>query len=117
MRLAAVMLTAGLVAGCAIGGQAHVGSMIGSGELQLAPIEGDPTRLTVTIRSSGFAPAYERADMQQRIVDTALAQQCGKPHIESRRQTEFGTTPIGVPIRLYTLTVRCPNGASTPAER
>lgn len=113
MRLVLAVMAAGL-AGCAVGGDSQVGLMIASGELRVEQIAADPTHLTVTIRSNDWTGTYERPDVQARIVESALGRQCGTPTIKDRRVMNFGTTPIGVPVRLHILTVRCPNGATSP---
>lgn len=104
-----------LMAACAPGGgpATNVNQNYGRIVVSLDP---DPQRLTLTIfnaRDIGYD--YDDAADRAALVAGLLANQCGAPAIEATRVTLTGT-PLLRQGKVYTLKVRCPNGASKPAE-
>jgi hypothetical protein len=114
------MAAAGLaltLAGCSVSGRNTVMSMMGAGELRAAPHPTDPALFVVHLSAHDWTPDLEQSETQERIVATLLGSQCGETSIVERRVSQFGRTAFGTNRRLYTLTVRCPNGSTIPAQQ
>jgi hypothetical protein len=111
-----VLMAAGL-AGCAVDSPSGVGTLMSANMLSAEPHPTDPTMMIVRIRAHDMARDLDNAEWRRRIVATMLTPQCGQPTIEDARVTVAGTAGMGNSARLYTLAVRCPNGATGPAER
>jgi hypothetical protein len=115
-RMAALAALVAL-AGCGVSSPHAINSMMAAGELRAAPHATDPGLFVVHLSAHDWTPVLERLETQEEVVAAMLGGQCGQTSIEDRRVTQFGQTPLGTQRRLYTLTVRCPNGATRAAER
>lgn len=116
LRLVAALGAAVALAGCQVSSPHAIANMMAAGELRAAPHPTDAALAVVHLSAHDWTPALERPEIQEEIVAALLADQCGATRIESRRVTQFGQTPLGTQRRLYTLTVRCPNGATSAAR-
>ncbi|MDQ1081452.1 hypothetical protein [Pseudoroseomonas cervicalis] len=105
------------MAACGPTGGMSSGMELGSGRVRVMPDPSDPKLLIVNM-FAGFDIGYDLNDRDQRhaFVRSILAEQCGQPAVIAERATITGL-PQGLVQRkttTYTLSVRCPNGASTP---
>lgn len=105
------------LAGCAAEDRVAQGVDMANGRIRVSPHPSDPTLLRVEATNMGSFTPMGTADDRRRMVAALLADQCGEPAIVDARETRVLPSPSGTPFRSYTLTVRCPNGASSPVER
>jgi hypothetical protein len=96
------------LAGCG----ANPAQLASLGQYRVQPHTTDPNLLIVQVMGN-VDLGYNLTDATQRraFIENALREQCGAPTIEKARYTIAGRG-----YRTYTLDVRCPNGASTPAD-
>ncbi len=117
MRGLVIVAAALGLAGCSVTSPGGVGTLMSAGMLRVTPHPTDAHLAIVQLSSHDLSAALDDAATRRRIVETMLGRQCGTPTIEDARVTQAGTAALGNTHRLYTLTVRCPNGATSPAER
>lgn len=117
LRRVAALAAAVVLAGCQANSPHAINNMMAAGELRASPHPTDAGLFVVHLAAHDWTPALDRPEMQEEIVAAMLGGQCGQTRIEDRRVSQFGRTPLGTDRRLYTLTVRCPNGATRAAER
>lgn len=117
MKMIMSLIAACALAGCAAdSGMAVAGNQVsGNGRITLDPA--NPRRLTVTLLNLRDLGGYDfdRPGDREAFVRGMLTRQCGAPSIVDGRVTETGGTSLRA-LKLYFLTIDCPNGASRKAE-
>lgn len=118
MRLVAVIMAVGLMAGCTAESANTPNMLLATGHMRVMPHPTEPN-LVVVQHLNTFDVGYNMDDAAARrtVVRNLLRAQCGQPEIVDARVTLTGDPGAVRQGRTYTLTVRCPNGASSPAER
>lgn len=115
-RLVALALLG--LAGCTADNPNTANMLFATGHVRVTPHPGDPTLLIVQhINTWDIGLSLDDAADRRVLVQRMLTAQCGAPTIEDARVTLTGSPQAVRQIRTYTLQVRCPNGASAPAER
>ena len=117
MRLiAAAMLLA--LTGCGAQSNMTSGLEVGTGRVKVFPSATDPTLVSVNVlngRDAGYD--LDNADDRYPFVLKLLTAQCGAPSIVDERVTLLGDGTALRQWKTFTVTVRCPNGASSPVTR
>jgi len=86
--------------------------------LTVLPHPSDPERLLAQVPATDNVTLMDSAERRGELIVGRLRRQCGEPVIEETRVTPGGTVGFfRAPTRLYTMTVRCPGGATRPVER
>lgn len=118
MRLVVAILAAGLLAGCSADSANTPNMLLATGHMRVSPHPTDP-EMVVVQHLNTFDIGYNMDDAAARrtVVRNLLRAQCGAPEIIDARVTLTGDPGAIRQGRTYTLTVRCPNGATSPAER
>ena len=119
MRGLVIVAAACGLAGCQASNQNAPNMLLAQGFMRVSPHPTDSNLVIVqtlnVLDLGGFN--MDRANDRRQIVHNLLRAQCGEPVIEDARVTLTGSPDALRQLRTYTLTVRCPNGATSPAER
>lgn len=112
-KLAAAAAACIALAGCAVEGPMGRGSLMADHSLTVQPHPTDPNRVIMhVVLADALSPMTP--DRLSAMATGAFADQCGQPTVEDMRVTVAGASPVGIQRRLYSVTVRCPNGATRP---
>jgi hypothetical protein len=113
--VAAIGALVGIV-GCAADNKTRPSMMQAHGEMRFEPDKTDNRVIWAYIFNHidiGFDA--DRAADRHAVITNALTPQCGAPTVELDLVTQTSAAPLHT-MRLYTLKVRCPNGATRPAS-
>jgi hypothetical protein len=119
MRLLVMLGAAVALAGCQASSQNAPNLLLAQGFMRVMPHPSDRNLVVVQSLNVLDLGGYnlDRAEDRRQIVHNLLRAQCGQPEIVDAQVTLTGSPDALRQLRTYTLTVRCPNGASSPAER
>lgn len=119
MRALVIMAAAAALAGCQASNQNAPNLLLSQGFMRVSPHPTDANLVIVQTLNVLDLGGYnmDRANDRRQIVHNLLRAQCGAPEIVDARMTLTGSPDALRQLRTYTMTVRCPNGASSAAER
>lgn len=118
MRMMVAALTALGLAGCQASNQNVPNLLLAQGFMRVLPHPSDPHLAIVQMLNvmdlGGFN--LDRSADREQVVHNLLRAQCGQPAIAETLVTLTGSPDALRQLRTYTITVRCPNGASRPVD-
>lgn len=119
MRGLLIVAAAAGLAGCQASSANAPNVLLAQGHMRVMPHPTDRNLVIVQTLNSMDLGGFnmDRAGDRRQIVFNLLRAQCGEPAIEDAQVTLTGDPNALRQLRTYTLTVRCPNGATSPAER
>lgn len=120
MRLVTAILAAGLATGCNLSlERSRLDGLLALGEVRVMPHPSDRALVIVQHLNRRLPGGIDldRPEGRRAMVGELLGAQCGEPEIIDARVTLTGAPGARPFTRTYTLAVRCPNGASSAAER
>ena len=110
--IAAIAACVGL-AGCGVDSPGGRNALMNQQMFTVVPHPSDPNRLIVRVVLPEIGSTLTPEQLRN-LATGAFADQCGSVSVEDMQVTVAGMQSLGIERRLYSVTIRCPNGATRP---